>query len=336
MTLIRRKSLLNSSTGWSDNGIGDRVANLLEREESRFRSDPRILYAVAEARRDLGEQEAAQTLADHAFGLSADEGPELRLPVAFALGKRGQLDWAEREYRESIKQSTPGDLYGSQAAFLLSMLLHDQLRNEEAAQVLEQQSSAIEQAGSDDDEQQYNDESSQEDLAGLRARAAYYRACFARSSGDRDQERHWLQKAIQLDPDDIDVMIALFRLPEDDSDLARDTRKRIEEKTDELQAEIERFPMQAGRYNNLAWLVANTTGDRQQALKYAEKAVELADTDSLPGHLDTLARCHFAVGNLDEAVKFQKKAVELQAYSGQLKRQLEEFELARKNGQPAS
>ena len=50
------------------------------------------------------------------------------------------------------------------------------------------------------------------------------------------------------------------------------------------------------------------------------------------GYLDTLGRCYYAKGDLENAVKYQSKAVELDPHSQQIRRQLKVFqdELAKK------
>jgi thiol-disulfide isomerase/thioredoxin len=67
----------------------------------------------------------------------------------------------------------------------------------------------------------------------------------------------------------------------------------------------------AGQLNAIAWQTA-TSGDgtdRELALKAAQRASELRD-DEDPAILDTLARCHYELGDLDEAIRWQRQAVE--------------------------
>ena len=65
-------------------------------------------------------------------------------------------------------------------------------------------------------------------------------------------------------------------------------------------------------------------GDYREALRCSLKSLEL-----IPGYgiyLDTLGRCYYAVGDLRNAVKSQKQAVEKTPYYQQIQRQLEFFE----------
>ena len=58
-------------------------------------------------------------------------------------------------------------------------------------------------------------------------------------------------------------------------------------------------------------------------MQFARKAVELSP--EFGGYYDTLGRVYFALGDYENAVKNQTKAVELDAYSGQVRRQLDLF-----------
>jgi tetratricopeptide (TPR) repeat protein len=52
-------------------------------------------------------------------------------------------------------------------------------------------------------------------------------------------------------------------------------------------------------------------------------------------YYDTLGRCYFAKGDLDNAIKFQTQALKLDPHSGQMKRQLALFQKTKADkGQP--
>ncbi len=63
--------------------------------------------------------------------------------------------------------------------------------------------------------------------------------------------------------------------------------------------------------NQIAWGIAKSEGERDLdlALKAAQRASELRE-DKDAETLDTLARVHYEMGQLDEAIEWQKKAVE--------------------------
>ena len=101
----------------------------------------------------------------------------------------------------------------------------------------------------------------------------------------------------------------------------------------EYRRRIQDDPDEETHYNQLAWLIANTEGDFQEALRASRKAaLELRPND--PGLLDTLGRCYYALGDLENAVKYQSKAVEFNPHSGLMNKQLVLFQeaLAKKEG----
>jgi tetratricopeptide (TPR) repeat protein len=85
--------------------------------------------------------------------------------------------------------------------------------------------------------------------------------------------------------------------------------------------------------NNYAWLVCNTEGDFEKALECSLQSVEIR-ADS--ARLDTCGRCYFAVGDFDNAIRVQKRALALEPHSPPLKRQLREFEQAKKKAEVAA
>jgi tetratricopeptide (TPR) repeat protein len=78
--------------------------------------------------------------------------------------------------------------------------------------------------------------------------------------------------------------------------------------------------------NQYAWLISNTEGDYQLALRCSQRSLELQPNFST--YLDTLGRCYYAVGDYENAVKYQRRAVELEPFAMSLKRQLQLFEAA--------
>ena len=88
--------------------------------------------------------------------------------------------------------------------------------------------------------------------------------------------------------------------------------------------------------NGVAWetVTAGNPKDFELAFKAAKRASELRD-DKDAAILDTLARCYYEMGQLDEAIKVQQKAVDLdsnmQAITEALKRYKEEKAAADSN-----
>ena len=80
----------------------------------------------------------------------------------------------------------------------------------------------------------------------------------------------------------------------------------------------------ASTYNQLAWLIGNTQGDYEAAVRYSHKSLDIRPQTA--GYLDTLGRCYFAIKDYENAVKYQRRAAKLEPYSEQIRRQLTEFE----------
>ena len=76
--------------------------------------------------------------------------------------------------------------------------------------------------------------------------------------------------------------------------------------------------------NQLAWLSACCKRDLEKGLAHARQAVALS-ADSSAYH-DTLAEVLFQLGKKDEAVKAQKKAIELAPRRAYFRKQLKRIE----------
>jgi tetratricopeptide (TPR) repeat protein len=105
-----------------------------------------------------------------------------------------------------------------------------------------------------------------------------------------------------------------------------------------FQQEIDADPSEPTAYNQWAWLIGNTEGDYQKAIRYSHRSLELippeAGEDAGAGFLDTLGRCYYAAGDYENAVKYQRQAIEKVDYMQVMRRQLALFEkaLAEKQG----
>ena len=138
--------------------------------------------------------------------------------------------------------------------------------------------------------------------------------------------REYLEKGLADDPSDIDVLIACYRLPHPAPDYRRKMAQLIDRAAADLRERIGDEPDLATNYNQFAWLIGNTEGNLDEALLYSRKSLELAPDTG--GYYDTLARVCYARGEYEKAVKYQAKALEFEPHSGQMHKQLAVFKAA--------
>jgi tetratricopeptide (TPR) repeat protein len=84
------------------------------------------------------------------------------------------------------------------------------------------------------------------------------------------------------------------------------------------------YPKCAWMHNSVAWMSACCHRELDGALAHAKQAVELAP--EAPAYLDTLAEVHFQRGEKDEAVKLQKRVIELDPKRPYYRKQLKRIE----------
>lgn len=292
---------------------------LAERFKQRFEQQPELMYLLADAAREQGDDDKAGKLVERAIALNpADQGKHFQ--VALRLQERDRPAWAEAEFRRAIDIGPPGALLTFASQSSLSEMLHDHERHQHAAEVLAQ---AVAEVDKNAELRAQVEERLGREPRTLKSRLLYFQARHFESQGDRKQQIESLDKAIATDPTDADVLIALYRLPEQDDARREKTRELIRKAADYYRNQIQSDPADATPYNQFAWLVGNTEGNQAEALRYSQKSLELRP--GAAGFLDTLARCYYASGDLKNALKHQQQAVELEPSSGAMKRQLEFF-----------
>lgn len=294
------------------------IEEAVARYADRFEQEPMLLYSLAEACQAQGNHRLAEETAARARKLN-DDNQFPHLVIAYRLMHKGQFKWSESEYRLAIEIGGGKTL---DAQSLLAEMLHDQAANLKAAEVLQEATTMLEagrNAGRDVDLDGVR-------LKSLKSRMHYFFACHEESQGNRAKQLERLNRGIAEDPLDADVLIALYRHPDLDATARDKTRAMIRQAVIEFQRQIEQAPEDAAAYNQLAWLVSNTEGDQSKALEASLKSLEIKPNTA--GYLDTLGRCYYAQGDFANAVKYQTQAVELEAYSGQMQRQLELFKAA--------
>ncbi len=219
------------------------------------------------------------------------------------------------------------------ARLILSDSLHDRLRDQEAADSLKELVDAIDSDPNVMQQVKLLLQQRRKSIDFLRARMYFYLACGAQSRDDAATHRALLEKALAEEPSDLDVLIALYRAG--DSDAARRAKlvRTIESVVEDCRARIEDEPDDPIFYNEMAWLVANTEGDIDEALRLSHKSVELVRIESasdsdfkrLGQYLDTLGHCYYAKQDFENAVKYQSEAAKLDPHTQAISRQLAVF-----------
>jgi tetratricopeptide (TPR) repeat protein len=333
-----REQLVEMAAWLSQRKAWALVEQLAKRFPERFNENVSLLYPLAEAQLQQGRKEAAEETALRALKANADM-PQEHNEVAYLLQERGLFAWAEREYRQVMDLGPPGSLHEVRARFLLSEMLHDQQRDLDAAKALQPITEALD-----------KDQAVLHVVARLfrqpgsvRSRMQFFFAEHAKATGKATEQIEHLREAVKQDSTDADVLIAMYRAPapddkwrQDTSNLLRQAIKSFRDKIRECEQQANESPIEEGRalyqrqlaleLNQFAWLVANTEGDYDEALRCSQRSLELLPENA--GYLDTLGRCYFAKQDYENAVKCQSRALKLEPHSGQMQRQLKLFQQA--------
>jgi tetratricopeptide (TPR) repeat protein len=245
--------------------------------------------------------------------------------------RRHHWRWAEDEYRRAAELAERGKYVSIDARIRLSEVLHDRGADADAAKLLDEVVADMEKNHQENED----NENGRRSLETTRARMHFFYACSLTRPDERNDRIRRLIDAVTEDSSDADALIAIYRIENLDPPLVEQNRKMIREAAEQFRQQMQQQPDDPTPYNQFAWLVANTEGDYREALRCSEKSLELvranpALTGSESSLLDTLGRCYYAVGDYENAVKAQSRAVELEPESGLMSGQLEIFREALK------
>lgn len=294
--------------------------SMLDEVERRFGErvarDPVLLYHFAQARDRQGDHAKAEEIAKQALAISGAD-PSRHAQVGGELNLLGMRRYALVEFQKVIDSGPPASPGVITARIYVAEALYDRGDHLPAADALrgglEALAAAPQQAGIA--------ENLARDPASMRARMLFFEAVAAHDEPAKAKAK--LFEALDADNTDLDVLIALHR----QAGLSDEERQRVRALIDaaaELQRTFIRDSAQeAVPYNQLAWLLANTDGDAQEAIAASQKSLELRPDD--PGYLDTLAHCYFAAGEYAKAVATEERAAAGDPESGLLARALERF-----------
>lgn len=312
------------------------IEEVAERFPVEFKKYADLMYRFAEAQLKHGQQEKAEETAARALAINPDDSLAHNR-IALRLQRRNLMPWCENEYRHVIKISPAESFQHIYARLLLSELLHDRDRDLEAANTLSGVVKAMEQQ----QVMKMISETFGRTPGGIRSRMHYFFSQHHAQQKDQKKHQELLEKGIQEDPRDADVLIAMYRLSSQDEAWKTNTLRLVQEAVKYFQGEIKKYDNAirqadnksqeealgrklASANNQLAWLVANTTGDLDEAIQCSKRSLELRPESA--GYLDTLAHCYYAKGDYRNAVKHQQEAVQKEPYSAQMQRQLKLFQ----------
>jgi tetratricopeptide (TPR) repeat protein len=308
----------------------DAIEKVAGRFPKRFSQDALLLYTLAQAQAAGGKPKLAEETAARARKLNASiqlDDLVAHLLTAYGLQERGLFPWAEQEYRYVIGSGASGQNLAAAARFRLSEMLHDQGEDLRAAEVLKPLDEALSKM------QPLPEKIAGRTPGSIRSRMDHFYACHWGEKGDRRKQRQYLEAALAADPTDVDVLIACYRFPGADDAWRQKTEDLIKKAADTLRTQIAANPDKSLYYNQLAWLIGNTEGDFEEALKCSRKSLELEP--GAGGYYDTLGRVYYGKGDYANAVKYQTKAARLDPHSGLIRKQLELFKQALEKHQKA-
>ncbi|MBN1909587.1 MAG: hypothetical protein JW818_07610, partial [Pirellulales bacterium] len=316
-----------------------------------------VLLMLAEAYRDAGQAKLSDAAVLKVLELvhgSASGNSSYHYSMAMKLQSCGFVSAAEREFRKAIELSQATSSTFRRATSSLALMFYEQGDFLKAAQVYEASLKPLETAAL----ASTNPRSSAAMAPALyRERMHTHYALHWASVGDRVKQREALEAALAttsaLDSTSFlkalnraknlasetlpsaDTLIACYQLPDPPPAFREKILKLIKNQVAKTRSEIavsQRSPIPR---NRLAWLVANTEGDLDEALRAAKEATALQPNNS--SYHDTLGHCFFAKGDFANAVKSQIRAVEMEPYNLGMRKSLERFRKAyeKETGQPA-
>lgn len=314
-----------------------------------FESDPKVMYLLAEAYLKLGQHQQANQVAQKALGMPENRAGVLgqlaprgvgdmeagqRFVQAGELRDRGLFDWAEAEYLEGLKVDSRLKVE------LREMLAHFYWEGGQFQKAAEMLAPLVESVPAD-----HNLPVTNYDHSSVVAMHYWYQALHATSEKRLEDAFGLFQKAIEANATAVqqnpDILIGLFKIVQTEAQKSyfdQHFNEMVSHFRTLVSAEESRLAhfdvlrsASAGMglaqaCNQLAWLLANCNSHLDEAIYLSGRSIEI-DPDSY-AYLDTMSRCQFAAGRLQEAVDYQRRAVAKAPHDRMLNAQLSEFEAA--------
>ncbi len=334
----RRESVLENVDWLMARGMHDVVDQVAERFPQLFDKFVVLQYRIAENASQRGDNSEAERIAAEALQTRLENWEE-HLEAAVQLQERGRYKWCESEYRRIIKDTDEKTTNHLRARLMLSELLHDGQRDLAAAEVLQPVVVLVQK------EQSVATRIQEAPIyrrpEGVKSRMHYFFAISYRESGDVAKQFENLKAGVASDPLDADLLIAMHQAKGADQAWRDVTRRHVTAATEQFDSQIRRYqqfvkraPREADRneyqqglaglYNQYAWLVSNTDGDFDEALRRSLASLEIRPDSA--AFLDTLAHCYAAKGDFENAARRQARAAQLEPHTRQITRKLEEFQ----------
>ena len=204
-----------------------------------FELDAMLMYTLCEARLAQGNRELAEQTAERALKLSGDN-PQEHAAVVDRLVERGLVEWADRELRQIIALGPTGSATDIRARRFLSDSLHDRRRDLEAAEVIRTLMDAADKDPVVMQRVRASRQQSDVTVNLLRSSMYYYLACDAQSHDDVPKQREFLDKALEQDRTNVDVLIALYRATDKEPEKRAQLTKLLKDVIDTCRAQIEK------------------------------------------------------------------------------------------------
>jgi tetratricopeptide (TPR) repeat protein len=217
----------------------------------------------------------------------------------------------------------------------LAEMLHSQARYAEAADILDPFVQRY------DNEPMFRRQVQDYELITSRILTNYhlYRGDQARVESDVPNAKKHYWNSLNFSNENVDALIGLYKLPLETADkmlcrtklkeLVQELRRNIRDQEEHLKTSNgNEHAYYSGELSNscntLAWLIANTEGSKEEALFLSRQACSLFPDSA--EYYDTLAHCYAALGEYQDAVQQQLRALELKPHHPELRKALERFE----------
>jgi tetratricopeptide (TPR) repeat protein len=286
---------------------------------------PQILYSLSHmVRRHRLAAFALRQVAYAAGGLSQQR----RAQVAEFLANHGWSDVAERELKAVISlDDAPTNAVALNAHFRLGMLAarrgdHASAGREQRLSLERMSKMAAILTITRGDRSMSGEEATRI----VWAEVLWHELLDARARRDEAAE---LDRAVQLaERAPVPEEIVLDAVPLLKAKGYKQAAQKLFEPTyKELKASLAAAPDNAHRMNGVAWLCARCDEHLEEAVALADRAVK-AQPD-VAALLDTAAEAHFRVGDVEQAIKLESRALELQPNDKFMREQLERFKKGR-------